>query len=275
MNKSAADKLVVIPEVIDNDKMKIRITGVDPDNPRGYTLLMSIQNKSADTDYHLRSISSSVNGLQTYPSFKEVCGFGIEMVEVPAGKSVNAELSFSESCASKNIVGEYTDIDLRLSMYESSVSFWDDEKVEKTAFRIYPLGKEKAVKFTRQPKPDDIVLADDEHCTVLAIRDKEDTKSDLIELNYVIPLFFVNKTDDTLLILVDDMKINGIEADTGYADDVGAGRYNYSMMWWTYLFLVKSRIFRPQKVEFTLTVQRGYDYVEDNVILRKNITLYP
>ena len=244
--------------VVDNDDCTIKITGVDPDNMWGYTVNAYFENKSADKTFMFSVTSAAVNGVEADPFFA---------AEVAAGKKSNEEITFTNSELEKNGVGDFTDIELNFSVYDSND--WMADDITEETVHIYPYGEENAVSFVRTPGEEDVVLADNEYATVTAIGYEWD---DI--WGYTVNIYIVNKTDTSIMVSVDEASINGYMADPFYATSVGAGKCAFSAISWYEDDLEANGITEVENIEFALKVYDENDWMAEDFI-NEVVTLNP
>lgn len=243
---------------VDNEFCTIRVTGLDPDNLWGYTLKVSLENKSEDTSYMFSVSSASLNGVEANPLFAS---------EVAPGKKANKEISFGASDLQEKEIGDYTDIGLRFRVYDAND--WSAEPVAEPSVHIYPYGEEKAEKFVRTPQSGDTVLEDNDQIriTVTGYRQED-------AWGYSADLFLENKTEESLMVSIDEASINGFMADPFYAETVGGGNCAFSSITWSADDLEENGIAQVEELEFKLRVYPAEDWMAEDLV-NKVITLTP
>ncbi len=226
---------------VDNESCVFKIVGIEPDNFWGYTLKTELENKSADKTYTFSVESASINGVQCDPFFA---------TDVAAGKKARSDISFSDKVLQKNGVGDYTDIELTVRVYDSSE--WDADDVARETVHIYPYGQEKAVKYTREAQDGDNVVIDNEYVTAVV------TGYEVDEIwGYTVNLFLINKTDKSVMFSANDVSVNGFMADPFFGKTVHAGKCTFASMSWSDTTLAENQITDVEEIEF---VFRIYDW---------------
>lgn len=244
--------------VIDNDACTVKITGIDPDDTWGFTLKANLENKSKDKTYMFAALSAAVNGVQSDPLFAK---------EVAPGKKAIEDISFMDSALQENEVGEFTDIELTIRVYDSND--WLAEETALETVHIYPYGEDKASTFTREPQPTDQVLVDNEYATAIVTGYTEDSI-----WGYTVNLFFINKSDKEVMFSVNDASVNGYMADPFFAMAVTAGKCAFGSMSWSDSTLEENSIAEIEEIEFTLRIYDNNDWLAE-AFAEENITLNP
>lgn len=244
--------------VVDNDQCIVKITGIEYDNIWGLTLKALLENKSSDKTYMFAVESAAINGVECDPFFA---------TEVAAGKKSNNKITFSDNIFDGNEVGDYTDIELTIHVYDTND--WSADDVARETVHIYPYGEDKAVKFVREKQPTDNVLFDNDYITVIV------TGYEIDEIwGYTVNLFFINKTDREVMFSVDEASVNGFMLDPFFAKSVGAGKCAFSSMTWSNSALEENSITEIEEIEFLF---RAYDSEEWSAedYVNETITLKP
>lgn len=244
--------------MIDNEACVVKITDINPDNMWGFTLKANLENKSKDKTYMFAVQSAAVNGVQSDPLFAK---------EVAPGKKANEDISFMDSALQENDVGEFTDIELTIRVYDSND--WLAEEAALETVHIYPYGEDKASTFTRESQPEDQILVDNEYATAIVTGYTEDSI-----WGYTVNLFFVNKSDKEVMFSVNDASVNGYMADPFFATAVTPGKCAFSSMSWSDSVLEANSITEIEKIEFMLRVYDNNDWMAE-AFVEESITLNP
>lgn len=179
----------------------------------GYTLTLVLENTTADNAEFLFR-GTYVNGYN-YPrgtSFK-----------VPAGSQIHAEITFPwEEMEACGFTKKSADA---FELIELSVSVGNDD-IQRAA--LYINGTDVMLKPTVTPEMTKLV--DTEKYELWVIEDRIPQPS-IMEHGkpprdeYVSKILFVNKSDQSLVLKTNDVKVNGKTTDGIYAGTVAAGRY--------------------------------------------------
>ena len=254
------EKQVSFEEItaIDNEECSVILTELDPDNLWGYTVKAVLENKSDSITYMFSVESASVNGVKTDPLFAQ---------EVAPGKKANADISFTTDVLKENGITDYTDIELIFRVYDSND--WAADPAARETVHIYPYGEDAAEPFVREASPDDIVLADNDAITAVVTGYDPDNM-----WGYTVNVYFLNKTDKTLMFTVEDASVNGFMADPFYAASLDGGKCMFSSISWSDTALEESGITDIEEIEFTL---RAYDFDDlmAGDVFNEKITLNP
>lgn len=244
-NAAAVSELSFEPvTVIDNDMCSITVNEIDPDNLWGYSLKVTLENKSADTTYMFSVTSATTNGVMNDPLFA---------VDVEPGKKANDTISF-QSLEDYGIT-EFTDIAMLFRVSDSN-DWSADPVVDNESVHVYPYGEENAANFIRETVSTDNVLVDNDDVTILLTGITED---DI--WGYTLNFYFENKTDSTLMYSIDGASINGYMADPYFATSVLPGASSFSGASWSDSTLEENGIETVENIEFTFRV---YDF--DNIL---------
>ena len=248
--------------VVDNDECSIVITGIDPDGMWGYTLDLELENKSEDKTYMFAV-------QDTYANDVEVSG--IFASEVAAGKKAIESMYFSTTTLEENGVGDITDIEISIHVYDSDD--WSSDDVADETVHVYPYGEENAASFVRESQESDQVLVDDDNVTVIVIGYDADSI-----WGYAVDVYLVNKTDASAMFTVDDASVNGYMSDPFWATSVAGGKSSFASITWYDSSLEELGITDPEneieEIEFVLKVYNYDDYTMDDYV-NETVTLNP
>ena len=234
--------------LVDNDLCLIKITGIEKDTDKGYTLKTEISNKSGKK-YTFSAEDVSINGVMCDTVFSKA---------VSGGKTVKTEIVFDDELLKKNGVGEYTDIEMTLCAYDSK-----GKDVLHKPVHIYPLGKDKAEKYVRKSRPSDSVIVDNEYITVIVTDyNKNGT------LGYSVNLFILNKTDRKITAAVNEAYVNNKASEPSFEKNVTAGKCSFSRVTWSDKMLSELGLTEVGKIEFLLTAYYSDASQENNIVSR-------
>lgn len=241
--------------VVDNDEVTITLTGLDPDYALGYTIDVTIVNKSSDVTYMVGvdDANCSVDGVLISTLYAE---------EVAPGKTSYSELTIYDADELEEAGVAFTDI--ALSFYAYNSDDWTEEYVVDDAVaHVYPYGEDAATTYARESAADDEVLVDNDYVTVTVIGYDPDAT-----LGYEVELYITNKTDAEVMVSTDDESINGIMCDPYWAVSMGANTSCFAEISWYNSSLEEIGIEDAESeisdIEFTLNVY-DYDTFEDYV----------
>lgn len=228
---------------VDSEDYSITVNSIEEDDILGFTVNITIENKSSDQDYSFEADNCSINGVQT----------GVSMYsDVAAGKKANTKITFDDLKAYG--IEKYTDIEVHIAVSDASLG--GDELGEEN-IHIYPYGEENAVKFVYEQKSTDKVLIDNEYLTLIYTGvDKEDL------WGYALNFYVVNKTDVEMVLNADNVSVDGYMADPFFIEYVYAGKSDFISMSWFDSTLEQNNIDKNNisNIEFTMDVYDGDDY---------------
>lgn len=201
----------------DDENCTVKITAIEEDGLWGYTLKTYLENKT-DKELMFSVSNASVNGFMCDPFWA---------VTVSAGMKANEEIHFMEEDLKRSGIETVTDIEYTLRVYDSND--WDAEDLVNEPVTIYPLGEEAVQPFTRQSVADEIVLFDDDNCTMIV------TGFDPESIwGYTMNVYLENKTGENLMFSIGDAAVNGFMCDPFWAETVAPGkRSNTTVSWMT------------------------------------------
>lgn len=242
--------------LIDNDIVKMTVIGWEKDKYGDFRLTFYMENRSDSKEYRYVVESCAVNGVQTG------C---INGYDVSAGKVSFGEFSVIDESLKENGITEFTDIRLDIGVIEAES--WEADYVARESVNIYPEGIDKAVKYEREAKAADVVLADNDYATVIA-EGFDSQGADFATLK----LYFINKTDKALTFSIDSASINDIMLDPFYAQEVGAGNMRFSKVQWEKSMLTDAEITAVEVIDFSL---RAYESDSYNDVFTQECQLRP
>lgn len=201
----------------DDENCTVKITAIEEDGLWGYTLKTYLENKT-DKELMFSVSNASVNGFMCDPFWA---------VTVSAGMKANEEIHFMEEDLKRSGIETVTDIEYTLRVYDSND--WDAEDLVNEPVTIYPLGEKAVQPFTRQSVADEIVLFDDDNCTMIV------TGFDPESIwGYTMNVYLENKTGENLMFSIGDAAVNGFMCDPFWAETVAPGkRSNTTVSWMT------------------------------------------
>lgn len=243
--------------LVDNDEMLFRIANIVNDPVWGYILKTQIENRT-DKDLMFALNNVSVNGYMCDPYFAAT---------VSAGMKANKEISFSADSFQAIGITEVTDIELELLVYDSK-DFSGDDLLDET-FRIYPLGEAAAKEYPRQSQESDIVLFDNEDCTMIVTGFDPDSI-----WGYSVNVYLVNKTDDDLMFSVGDAAVNGFMCSPYFAKTVAAGKQCVTTVSWSDASLAENGITQVESIHLPIRVYNAGDWSEADLV-NQDFTITP
>ncbi len=235
--------------LVDNANILFKITSVENDPVWGYTLKVQIENRT-DKDLMFSLNDVSVNGYMCDPFFATT---------VTAGMKANKDISFSISSFKEIGIQQVTDIAFELRVYDSN-NLAVDEILEED-FIIYPMGKDAAKDYPRESQKGDIVLFDNENCTMIVTGfDSEGI------WGYSVKVYLVNKTDETLMFSVGDAAINGYMCDPYFTVTVAPGKQCITAISWTKEELKNNGITEVESISLPIRVYEAEEWMGDRLI---------
>lgn len=235
--------------LVDNEACTVKITSIDADNIRSYTLNVYLENKTdLELMYSLDGVS--VNGFMCDPFWA---------VTVTAGMKSNEEISFSSDDFEMNGITDVTDISFTLNVCDSND--WTTEYLVGEAFTLYPLGEDAVQPYTHTALEDEIVLFDDENCTMIVTGFDPDNI-----WGYTVNVYLENKTDKNLMFSIDGAAVNGFMCDPFWAETVAAGKRSNTSISWSESDFEENGINAVESLTLPITVYDADDWAADHLI---------
>ena len=243
--------------LVDDENCTFTITAIESDSSLGYTLKVQLENKT-DKDLTFSFSNVSVNGYMCDP---------IWATTVTAGMKANENIRFSQESFDRNGIETVTDLEFQLDVYDSNN--WDAEHLVSDVFTLYPLGEEAFTLYTREPQETDLVLFDNENCTMIVTGfDPESV------WGYSVNVYLRNKTDKALMFSVQDAAVNGFMCDPFWANTVAPGKASNTNITWFPSSLEEAGITEVESLTLPIRVYDANDWMAED-ILNETFTVQP
>ena len=214
-NSAAQEVPFTSQELVNNEICKVTASWVDFVPGKGYVMDLAMENVMGSS-LQMSISKASVNGCMCNPQWE----YTLEREE----KTVN-QVIFPEEKLNAYGITDVTHIQFNL-IIDNPES--EEETLLQETYNIYPKGEKLASVQVREKQETDIVLVDNEYCTIYVLGKKPDSFFGL-ELE----LYTVNKTDKTLRLAADNETLNGVEYDGFWVDaDLEAGKSGISTLYW-------------------------------------------
>lgn len=241
--------------IVDNEYCTVILKGTDDgDGMCGYSLKVYLENKTADKTLLFGMDNTSVNGVMVDPLWGAT---------VAPGKKSNETISWLSTSLEKNNIkaDDITQVSFTLNVYDKD-DLAADEFVDEE-FTIYPKGEENASTVEREAQSTDIVLFDNDSCSMTVTGFEHD---DIC--GYTVKAYLVNKTNKDLTFYCDDASINGYMADPLWATTVAAGKTSNSDISWSNSTLEENGIDESsiEEIELPITVYPSEDLTADKLV---------
>lgn len=241
--------------LVDNDDCTFKITGIDANNPWGYTWNVYLENKSSEKNMMFSLRDCSVNGIMADPLWAE---------SVAVGMKSNTEITWYDDSFLSHGVEQVTIVEGTLSVYDDDD--WITDYYE-GGFRVCPLG-EAAVQLAQLETQDsDIVLIDTDDFQVIATGFYED---DI--WGYTMQLSIVNHTDKDVMVSIENCAVNGYMADPFWATTVCGGKMAFSDVSWLSDDFELNGIEDVETISLTLQIS---DYNSLSILVSENVVIEP
>lgn len=243
--------------LVDTDDITFKITAIEDDSLWGYTLKAYLENNT-DKELVFSFANTSVNGFMCAPLWAAT---------VSAGMKANEEIHFSESDFQRNGIKEVTDITFTLHIYDNDN--WTADYLVDEEFTIYPLGQEAVTPYVRTPAAEEIVLFDDENCTMIVTGYDPDNT-----WGYTVNVYLENKTDKTLMFSLGDAAVNGFMCDPFWAETVAPGKRSHSDISWSAGSFEENGITEVDTLTLPIRVYDA-DHITTDYLIDDTFTLNP
>ena len=176
--------------LIDMESLVLRVLKIEPDNEAGYTVSIMVWNRS-DIEFNFIFDDLTLNDLLYGEVFQfTVSGGEKELKRITLSPAKMEQLGLTKvTKIGFRFYGLQTDITFDAAYFDQTLSF-------------YPLG-EAAYKTYQRAVDTDVILIDNEYCTLTYV----ESTTDMEELLHT--LYFVNKTDKPLTLIAKQGTING------------------------------------------------------------------
>ena len=237
--------------IVDNEYCTMILQSIDESGMWGYSWKVYLENKT-DKNLMFGIDDRSVNGVMADPFWAE---------SVAAGKKSNETISWSSSLFEENGISadNVTQVSFNLRVYD--YDDWSADGFVDDTFTIYPMGEENASTIERASQDSDIVLFDNDACTMVVTGFDPDST-----FGYSVNVYLVNKTDKNLMFSVGDASINGFMCDPFWATSVAAGKTKNTGIEWSNSTLEESGIESVEEIELPIRVYYEDDWSGDDVV---------
>lgn len=210
--------------IADNDTCSIILQSVGYDDDYGYYWTINFKNKTDDKTLRAITSSSSLNGIPADTSWFPEVEPGEEITEVVSWAKEGLEIY-------KVKPQDIDTVKLHIDVYDESE--WDvsnrNDPVDDD-FVIYPKGEKNATEPKHEIQPTDIVLFDNDACSMVICGFYSDNF-----MGYTAKAYYQNKTDDRIDIILDRGSINGFECTPGGTALLEPNSNTYvDIRWWEY-----------------------------------------
>lgn len=242
--------------LLDTDQCRFHVASISEYDPTGCVLELELENRS-DADLLFSISNASVNGCMIDPQLSESVG---------AGQTLQSQMTFGLQQLEEYGIDAVTEIQFTLSIYDEQS--YEETFMEET-FTLYPHG-EKAVTYQeREAQESDIVLMDNEYCSVI-VTDKDPDSF----WGYDLYVYLLNKTDKTLMFSAENVSVNGTACDPYWAATVAPGKCSNTVVYWFDTTLEDAGITQVRDITMTLSMM-DLDSWPDGTLSTETVTFTP
>ena len=251
-----ADSEETVPEfqaqtIVDNAFCTVILESIDENGMWGYSWKVQLENKT-DKNLMFSIDDCSVNGVMADPFWAS---------SVAAGKKSNETVSWSSSLFEENGISSDNVTQVTFDLRVHDADDWSADNFVDDTFTIYPMGEENATTVERTAQDSDLVLFDNDECTLIVTGFDPDSL-----FGYAVNVYLVNKTDKTLVFSVDDASINGYMCDPFWATSVAAGKTENSSIEWSDSTLEENGIESVEEIELPIRVHYEDDWTSGDLV---------
>lgn len=251
-----ADSEETVPEfqaqtIVDNEFCTVILESIDENGMWGYSWKVQLENKT-DKNLMFSIDDCSVNGVMADPFWAS---------SVAAGKKSNETVSWSSSLFEENGICSDNVTQVTFDLRVHDADDWSADNFVDDTFTIYPMGEENATTVERTAQDSDLVLFDNDECTLIVTGFDPDSL-----FGYAVNVYLVNKTDKTLIFSVDDASINGYMCDPFWATSVAAGKTENSSIEWSDSTLEENGIESVEEIELPIRVHYEDDWTSGDLV---------
>lgn len=235
--------------LVDDGNCTFKIMAIDTQSIWGYTLKVYLENKT-DKNLMFSLDDVSINGYMCDPFWAAT---------VNAGMKSNSEVNFSTADLERNGITEVTEIEFELNVYDSED--WTADQLIDEDFTVYPLGEAAVKRPERTAQSEDMVLFDNEHCTMIITGfDPQNA------MGYTVNVYLKNKTDDDLMFSLNDPSVNGYMCDPFWAVEVDDGKACNTTITWLASSLEENGITTVETLTLPVRVYPADDWMANAYI---------
>lgn len=232
--------------IVDNENITFTIKEIDDNSFFGYTLKAYLENKT-DLELMFSLNNVSVNGFMCDPFWAS---------SVTAGMKSNEEISFMDTEFEANGITTVTEITFTLRVSDNND--WMADPILEETFTIYPLGQEAVEPYVRVPVEGEVVLVDNEYCTMIVTGYDPDNM-----FGYTMNVYLENKTDSIMMFSADSVSVNGFMCDPFWAADVAPGKRSNSQITWMDSTLEENGITEIESITLPVRIYNQEDWLQD------------
>lgn len=241
--------------ILDDENCSIILTEVDENAEWGYNWTLYIENKT-DQNITVSMDNVSINDLICDPYWGQT---------VSAGSKTFSNVEWYQDTLDEYGIESVTAVEFDLYVYDADD--WMAEEMYDDTLCIYPLGEDAVSLYTREGAASDIVLIDNDVCTVIITGFDPDG-----DWGYTMDMYLVNKADYDLNFSVDEAAVNGFMCDPYWGQSVPAGKQAFSEASWSSESFELNGIETVEELTLPFTVHE-YDSWEE--IFSETFTVYP
>lgn len=221
----------------DDENCTFKIMSIQEDSLWGYTLKVYLENHS-DKELMFSLDDVSVNSFMCDPFWATT---------IMPGMKANEEISFSSSDFSANGITQVTDITFTLNVYDNNN--WTADYLIAQEHTLYPLGPDAVQPFIRTPVDGELVLFDNDQCSMVVTGYDPDNL-----WGYTVNVYLENKTNAPLMFSVDNASVNGYMCDPFWAVSVAPGKRSNASISWTETSFIENGITHVESITLPVHV---------------------
>lgn len=241
--------------LLDTEQCRFAVTQIQETSLDGCIMTIEVENRT-DMALTIAVEQASVNGCMCNPYFSNY---------VEAGQTVTEQVVFSREHLDGYGITAVTQIEFIFTAYDEDT--YEAIYIEEPC-TLYPRGKDAAHYEKRKSKDTDIVLMDNEKCTVIVTG--HDAQS---FWGYDVYVYIQNKTDEALMFTTQEAALNDVVCDPFWTTTVSPGKCSNSTMYWFDNDLADAGITDVESITMILSVSELSNWFDP--IITETITFTP
>lgn len=228
-------------KLLENDACVLSVTDVSMDEIRGFTVMLSCENKT-DSAQLFTLVSASCRGWELNADW---------FAQVDAGQTVESAFNVFPGDLARCGLSQVDECRMQIQVqnYDSFTGeLFADESVVFSPTGLDPAQLSPAP--ARTPGPEDSVLLDDERLTVSVCGGESDPSQP-----FMLVLYYQNKSGEDLAVSWQDVTVNGTDANFWLTKVLPAGLQGWTLICFDEQTLRNSGISSIDTVELTLAVK--------------------
>lgn len=201
--------------VVENATCQVKVTGIDPGAPEGYTVELYLENRTDERILFFLT-NAALNSVVSVPDFS---------TELSANQTATYQIPFTDKALTQ-LVGIVTDVSLSVRVaYPDS---WITDPIAAVTAHIYPYGEQYATAYVRPAQEGDRLLVDNERVAAIVTGWEETADG-----GFAVNVYLVNKTKNTVLFCAEKVTLNQIMTRPVFDREIEPGCTDFTQILWS------------------------------------------